>query len=170
MRFSPAAIALSLSLALISSAGFSKRPDAVIDPQSLLMMASGDDAAKAKDFAGAVDYYETALAADPRNRVAFIAIARAESALGLHGKAIRFYKEALILDPNDQTALTEQGLAMVAKGAVGPAKSNLARLRLLCQGECATVDGLAKAIDTAGQAKALAASTVAIKPVVEVQK
>lgn len=166
MRFSPAAIALSLSFAMLSSAGMGKKSDDVINPVSLSLMQKGDAAVQAKNIEEAVSWYETALAADPRNRNAYISMARAVKSKGLNGKAIRFYKEALELDPNDQTAITEQAGAMIAKGAIDQAKANLARLKMLCQSNCTEANKLALAITKASEKPALQASAVAIKPVV----
>lgn len=166
MRFSCAAIALSLSLALMSSAGIGKQADYQIDPLSLSLVAQGDILAKANSLGEAVDYYQTALAVDPRNRAAYIAMARAVRGQGLTGKAIRYYKEALELDPNDLTALAEQGDVMVAKGALEAARGNLARLKILCRNDCGKVDMLAGNIVKAGQKPVLQASAVEIKPVI----
>ena len=166
MRFSPAAISLSLCLAMLSSAGFTKKADDDIEPLSSAMLEQGNVAASAAKTEDAIGFYETALAVDPRNRAAYIAMARAVRAKGLNGKAIRFYKEALELEPNDQIALSEQANVMVAKGAIDQAKANLARLKLLCQGECSHVETLAAAIGKYGQKPVLQASAVAIEPVV----
>lgn len=136
MRFSPAAIALSLTLAMISSASLSKRPDHVIHPQSLALMQSGDEAAKAGDLPNAISWYETALAVDPRNRPAYALLAEVAVRQGLPGKAIRLYRESLTIEPNDVAALAGQGEAMVAKGAVTKARENLARIKSLCIGAC----------------------------------
>jgi tetratricopeptide (TPR) repeat protein len=170
MRFSPAAIALSFSLALMSSAGIGKKADYDIDPQSVAMVVEGDTAIKAQKVEEAIDWYQSALAVDPRNRVAYLAMARAVKTQGLNGKAIRYYSEALELDPNDLTALAEQGDVMVAKGAIVAAKANLARLKMLCRSDCGRVDALALNISKAGQKPTLQASAIEIKPVVgEVQ-
>jgi tetratricopeptide (TPR) repeat protein len=166
MRFSPAAIALSLTLAVISSAGISKPADDQIDPLSITTMKQGDSAMAKADYPDAIDWYETALAVDPRNRNAYIQIARASRAQGMLGKTIRYYKEALEIEPNDQLALAEQAEAMAAKGAIASAKTNLARLRMLCQTNCSRVDAVATAIDTAGKKPQMQASAVEIKPVV----
>lgn len=166
MRFSPAAIALSLTLAMISSAGISKKPDHIIDPQSLALMQSGDEAAKAGKLEDAISWYETALAVDPGNRGAYVGMARVVRVQGLEGKSIRFYKEALELDPNDLTALSEQADVMIAKGALEPARKNVARMRMLCRVNCDSVDRLAIAITKAGEKPKLQASAVEIKPVV----
>lgn len=165
MRFSPAAIALSLSLAMLSSAGNTKKSDDDVSPLSLAMLEKGNAAANALQPEEAVGFYETALAVDPKNRAAYIAMARAVKSKGLNGKAIRFYKEALELEPNDQTALLEQANAMLAKGAVDQAKANLARLKMLCQNNCTGVEKLAAVIGKAGEKPMLQASAVAIDPV-----
>lgn len=165
MRFSPAAIALSLTLAMISSVGISKQPDHVINPQSLALLQSGDEAMKAGKVEDAIDWYESALAVDPRNRGAYVAMARAVKSQGLNGKAIRFYKEALELDPNDQLALAEQAETMAAKGAIGSAKKNLARLEMLCRSNCDSVTRVSAAITRAAEKPTLQASAVEIKPV-----
>ncbi len=166
MRFSPAAIALSLSFAMLSSASMGKKADDDINALSLALVKKGEQAAQADKQEEAVDYFETALAVDPRNRAAYIAMARAVRSKGLNGKAIRFYKEALELDPNDQMALSEQGNVMLAKGAIEQAKSNLARLKMLCKADCTASEKLAAAIETAGDKQKLQASAVAIEPVV----
>ncbi len=167
MRFSPAAIALSLSFAMLSSAGLTKKTDDDIEPLSISLLEQGNLAIKSANIESALDYYETALAVDPRNRAAYIAMARAVKSKGLNGKAIRFYKEALELEPNDQAALNEQARAMLAKGAVDQAKANLSRLKMLCQRDCASVDTLALAIGNYGQKPVLQANAVAIDPVAE---
>lgn len=166
MRFSPAAIALSLTLAMISSAGIGKKADNDIDPVSAALVQSGKNAAKAGEFGEAVGWYETALAVDPRNRDAYVEMARVVKAQGLSGKAIRFYNEALELDPNDQTALAEQADAMIGKGAVDQAKKNIARLKMLCRSDCNNVDRLASAVTKAGEKPQMQASAVEIKPVI----
>lgn len=166
MRFSPAAIALSLTLAVISSASLGKKPDHVIDPQSLALLESGNEAAKAGALPDAISWYETALAVDPSNRAAYVAMARAVKAQGLGGKAIRFYNEALELEPNDQMVLAEQAETMIAKGALDQARKNIARLKMLCRTNCGAVDRLAIAINLKASKPQLQASAVEIKPVV----
>lgn len=166
MRFSPAAIALSLLLATASSMGVGKRPDYQIDPQSLKLTMDGDAALKAGDADGAMGWYETALAVDPLNRSAYVGLAKVSEKQGLKGKAIRFYREALEIDPNDQTILVAQSEVMVAKGAIEAAQKNLARLRILCRADCSGADRLALSIDKAKEKPVVQASAVEIKPVV----
>ena len=146
MRFSGPAIALALVLAVASSGGSSQKPDDQINPRSIALMQAGEAARRAGDLNGASDLIETALAVDPRNRAAYVALAHVAQAQALPGKAIRLYREALTLEPNDAVALAGQGEAMVQKGAVERARANLARIKTLCKAECAPAVTLAAAI------------------------
>ena len=146
MRFSPIAVALSLTLAAFSSASPGQKPDDQVNPRSLALQQQGEAARRAGNLSSADDLLESALAIDPRNRGAFIALARVAQAQDLPGKAIRLYREALELEPNDVSALAGQGEAMVQKGAVERAKQNLARVRTLCKVDCPAIGELSAAI------------------------
>ena len=146
MRYTPATCALALVLACVSSAVSGQRPDAEISPQSLALLEEGKALAATGNLEGANDLLESALVADPRNRQAYIALAQVAKKQDLNGKAIRFYREALKIDPNDLNALAGQGEAMVAKGAVEKARENLARIEKLCVTHCAEQGQLAAAI------------------------
>ena len=95
----------------------------------------------------AIDSFETSLAVDPQNAQAYIGLARAAEKQGLPGKAVKFYREALTLDPNDLAALEGQGGALAARGATARAQVNLARIKTLCgQATCASAKRLEGAI------------------------
>jgi len=146
MRFSPIAIALSLTLAATSSAVIGQKPDDQINPRSVTLLQKGEALRRAGNLSAATDTLETALAVDPRNRAAYIELARVAQAQSLPGKAIRLYFEALQMEPNDLTALAGQGDAMVQKGAVERAKQNLARIKQLCKKDCSAATQLAAVI------------------------
>jgi len=146
MRFSPVAVAMSLTLLVVSSDVNGQKADDQINPKSLALLAEGQSQFKAGNLPAANDALETALAVDPRNRGAFVALGRVAQAQQLPGKAIRMYFEALSLEPNDVNALSAQGEAMVQKGAVERARANLARVKALCKAECAPATQLAAAI------------------------
>jgi tetratricopeptide (TPR) repeat protein len=146
MRFGPVAVALSLMLATASSIGLGQRPDNQIDPRSMTLLRDGQTALAAGRLEEAENALETALAVDPRNRGAYIAIGQVARQQGLPGKAIRMYGNALALEPNDTVALAGQGEAMVQRGAVTRAKANLAKLQGLCKKACAPAIELAAAI------------------------
>ena len=163
MRFSPAAIALSLTLAVMSSASIGGRADDEINARSVSLMKTGDQEASAGRLDNAIGWYESALAVDPRNRTAYVAMARAVKSQGLDGKAIGFYKEALELEPNDQIALAEQADAFISKGALELARKNIARLKTLCRTNCSSAERLSLAIDSASQKQQAQASAVDLK-------
>jgi Tfp pilus assembly protein PilF len=146
MRFSPVAIALSLTLLAVSSGVNGQKSDDQINPKSMALLAQGQAELKAGNLPAANDALETALALDPRNRAAFVTLGRVAQAQQLPGKAIRLYFQALALEPNDVNALSAQGEAMVQKGAVERARANLARVKTLCKSECASATQLAAAI------------------------
>lgn len=157
MRFTPASIALAAVLTVVSSAGLSQRPDAQISPLSIEWQHAGTAARKAGNYQAATDALETALAVDPRNRNAYVELAQVARAQGLQGKAIRLYREALLLDPADVGALVGQGEAMVEKGAIAKAKENLAQAQSVCKADCAAVGKLAAAIEKGPSATVLSA-------------
>lgn len=163
MRFSPAAIALSFTFAIMSSASISGRADNDIDARSVALVKTGDEEASAGRVDSAIGWYESALAVDPRNRAAYIAMARAVKSQGLNGKAISFYTEALEIDANDQVALAEQAEAFIAKGALEQARKNMARLTTVCRADCNSVARLTTAIDIASRKEQAQASAVDLK-------
>lgn len=145
MRISLVSAAAALALLSVSTSLNAQRADDQIDARSVALLDRGKAARAAGDLDTANGLIESALAVDPRNRAAYLVLAEIARNQGLPGKAIRFYREALTLEPNDQAALRGQGEAMVQKGAVERAKENLARLKTLC-GNCAEATQLAAAI------------------------
>lgn len=164
MRFTPASIALAVVLTTVSSAGLSQRPDTQIEPLSIEWQRAGEAAHRAGNLPGATDALETALVVDPRNRAAYIALAEVARAQDLQGKAIRLYREALLLDPTDVGALVGQGEAMVEKGAIAKARENLAQAQKVCKGECAGIGKLAAAIQKGPPAVTLTAKDAVPAP------
>src|SRR3546814_6803508 len=74
MRFTSVAIAAALTLVTVSTALHGQKRDDQIDARSTALLAKGEAAAKAGDLDSAADTLETALAVDPRNRAAFVAL------------------------------------------------------------------------------------------------
>ncbi len=165
MRFTAISAAVALMALTLSSSLMAQRPDDQIDARSMALLQQGRAAQAAGNFDAATDVLETALAVDPRNRQAFLALAEIARARGLPGKAIRLYHEALLLEPNDMAALRGQGEAMVQRGAVEKAKENLAKIRTLCSSQCADANTLAAAIAKGPPVTATAAQNVSAAPV-----
>ena len=146
MRVTAISAAAALLVLTVSTGLMAQRPDDQIDPRSLALLQEGRAAQAAGNVEGANDLLESALAVDPRNREAFVLLAEIARSRGLPGKAIRFYREALTLEPNDLAALRGQGEAMVAKGAIEKAKANLAKIKTICAAGCNDANVLAAAI------------------------
>ena len=146
MRLTPIAFSAALLLATVSSVGHGQRPDAQIDPRSTAMVAEAQALTAQGRYVDATDLLETALAIDPRNRQAYVGLAKAAQGQKLPGKAVKFYYEALRLEPNDLNALAGQGEALVQRGAVEKAKQTLSRIRTLCHGACPQATNLVAAI------------------------
>lgn len=146
MRLTPIALSAAIMLATMASAGFGQRPDDQIDPRSMALTRQAQALTASGRYAEAIDALESALAIDPKNRGAYIGLARVAQVQTLPGKAIKFYFEALKLEPNDVNALAGQGEAMVQRGAVERAKANLAKIKTLCGNPCPQVTTLAAAI------------------------
>ena len=134
MRFAPAAAALSLALVMTASAslGADREPA----PRAAMLIAEGRAALEAGDTQVAIDSFEAALTVDPAYTPIFLELARAARSDDLQGKAIRYYREALVRDPGNLAAISGEGAALVEKGAVAKARLNLAKLESLCGEAC----------------------------------
>jgi len=158
---------VAASAATIASGAVPPAGDDILKPVSVQMAAAGNAALARKDANAAIDYFEAALASDPKNVAAFSGIAQGYEMLGLPGKAVKYYREALALNPSDIAALEGQGKAYIARGATARAQVNLARIKALCKTDCSAATRLQTALNAppvvaeaekaAGPAKATAA-------------
>jgi tetratricopeptide (TPR) repeat protein len=146
MRLLPPLLIAGVAALVAASPVASQRPDDQIAPRSMELLKQGQALLAAGKFAEADEALETALAVDPRNRQAYIALARVAQREKLFGQAIRYTKKALLLEPNDREAIAVQGQAMVELGATAKARENLAKLQKLCPGGCPQVAELSAAI------------------------
>lgn len=168
MRITLVSAAAALVLVSFSTALHGQRADDQIDARSTALLAAGKEAKAAGNLEAATDALESALAADPRNREAYVELGNIAQARELPGKAIRMYREALKLEPNDLQALKGQGEALVARGAVDRAKANLSQIQKLCATSCAEATQLAAAIARGPQANLATASASATPPVTRI--
>lgn len=166
MRFTPAALALAMLVAVTGSAG-SARVGETTDPRARSLLDAGRSIMARGDVESAIDSFEAALTVDPGNPEAYLALGDAARAAGLQGKAIHYYREALSRDPNSLAALSGEGEAMAEKGAIEKAKGNLARLEGLCGRTCPEAAKLASVIAKGPIAKVVSADAVKPDPQVE---
>lgn len=151
---------IGIAGAIVAAPVTGQKPDDQIHPQSVQLLEDGEALLTAGKLNEAHDSLETALAVDPRNRSAFVLLARVSQKQKLFGKAIRLTNKALALEPTDRTALAVQGEAMVELGALPRARENLAKLQKLCANACPEVVVLSSAINrgpTVAEAKTPAA-------------
>ena len=120
-----AAIALAAPVA-------GQRPDDQIQPKSVEFMHQGQTLMASGKLEDAENALETALAVDPRNRWAYVDLARVAEKQHLFGKAVRMTDKALLIEPNDPDAIAVQGEAMVEMGASARAQENLQKLQTIC--------------------------------------
>lgn len=123
-----------------------QRADDQLQPKSVELLHQGQALLGAGKLEQADDVLETALAVDPRNRWAFVDLARVAERQHLFGKAIRMTNKALLLEPNDPDAIAVQGEAMVEMGATARAQANLQKLQSICTKGCPQVAQLSAAI------------------------
>lgn len=139
---------LLLVAGAISSVAVGATSGDSVAPASTRWVATGQAALDQGHAPAAIDAFEAALAVDPKNADAFLGIARAYDVQKLPGRAIKYYREALALEPNDLGALEGQGKALVARGATTRARVNLDRIKTLCKGECPAAKRLETALAT----------------------
>jgi Tfp pilus assembly protein PilF len=147
MRLSPRILLVGIAAAMLSAPLAGQKPDDQIHPKSVELLRQGEALLAAGKYVEADDALETALAIDPRNRAAFVVMARVAQKQKLFGQAIRFTNKALALEPRDRDALAVQGEAMVELGAVPRARDNLVKLQKLCPSGCQQLAVLSAAIN-----------------------
>ncbi len=136
MRVTPFVLMLGIAASTMSVPVASQRADDQIRPQSVSLVQKGESLLAAGKFNEADDALEAALVADPKNRKAFVVMAKVAAKQKLYGQAIRFTNRALLLEPTDREALKVQGEAMVEAGATARAREVLAKLQKVCAPGC----------------------------------
>jgi tetratricopeptide (TPR) repeat protein len=146
MRLLHRIVLTALATAACAAPVSSQNPDDQIQPRSIELMRQGETFLATGKYTEADDALEASLAVDPRNRAAFVVMARVAQKQKLFGQAIRFTNKALALEPRDLDALAVQGEAMVELGAMPRARDNLAKLQKLCPSGCRQLATLTAAI------------------------
>jgi tetratricopeptide (TPR) repeat protein len=158
MRSLPRLLLTGFAAAVLAAPVMSQRADDQIQPKSVELQRQAKALMSAGKLEEAEDALETAVAVDPRNRWAFVDMARVAEKQHLYGKAIRMTNKALLIEPNDPDAIAVQGEAMVEMGAVARAQANLQKLQQICGAKsCPQIAQLSSAISrgpTVASAKA----------------
>lgn len=158
MRFLPRLVLAGFAAAALAAPVVGQRSDDQIAPKSVALMHEAQAFLSAGKLDEAENALETALAVDPRNRWAYVELARVAEKQRLFGKAIRMTNKALQIEPNDPDAIAVQGEAMVEMGATARAQENLHKLQGICGAKgCPQIAQLTAAISrgpTVASAKA----------------
>jgi Tfp pilus assembly protein PilF len=128
----PRVLIVGLASVAFASPVMGQKSDDQLNPKSVTLQRQGQSLLSAGKLEAADDVLETSLAVDPRNRGAFVDLARVAERQHLFGKAIRMTNKALQLEPNDLDAIAVQGEAMVELGALARAQQNLQKLQQIC--------------------------------------
>jgi tetratricopeptide (TPR) repeat protein len=146
MGFKHRILLAGLAAFVLAAPVSSQKSDDQISPRSIEWQKKGEAHLAAGRLIEATDALETALAVDPRNRAAFVELARVASHAKLFGKAVRLTNRALLLEPNDRNALAVQGEALAGLGAVSRAQANVQKLKALCPQGCPQLTSLTAAL------------------------
>jgi Tfp pilus assembly protein PilF len=147
MQSFPRFLLAGLAAMALSAPVAGQRSDDQIQPKSVELMHQGQSLMAAGKLEEAQNALETALAIDPRNRWAYVDMARVAEKQRLFGKAMRMTEKALLIEPNDPDAIAVQGEAMVEMGATARAQQNLQKLQTICGAKaCPQVAQLSSAI------------------------
>ena len=142
----PVLIALALSLPQLALAA-----PPTLSQQMMKKAATAVSAGKLTD---ALDLYESAVAADPKNGAAYVGLGKVYEQLGLPGHGLRYYRQALDINPTDLDALEAQAAGLAARGSPSKADESVARLAKLCPKGCAQLTRANAAISKARLAAA----------------
>lgn len=164
MRYTPAALALSLLAAVTASVsyGATREPN----PRAAALVAEGRSELASGQIQAAIDSFEAALTIDPAHTAVYLDLAEAARQQGLQGKAIHYYREALEREPDNFAAISGEGEALLEKGAVEKARRNLAQLESMCGDDCNETRQLAAALARGPEASVLTAEVIVPSTVV----
>jgi tetratricopeptide (TPR) repeat protein len=147
MQSFPRLVLAGLAAIAVAAPVAGQKPDDQIQPKSIELMHQGQALLSAGKLEDAENALETSLAVDPRNRWAYVDLARVAEKQHLFGKAVRMTDKALLIEPNDPDAIAVQGEAMVEMGATARAQENLQKLQTICGAKsCPQLSQLSNAI------------------------
>jgi len=115
------------------------------------------DAARIEE---ALTLYERALVANPANVQVLIGLGRTHEALGRVGRGLKYYRQALAVDPNALPALEAQAVAFLKRDLVERSEANREKLARLCPTGCDQLESVETALE-AYKAEKAAASNMA---------
>ena len=140
-RVTPLLLGLALGLVMLSPVGPAHAGTPSAKTTAQVLFDRGRKAMEAHDYKTAITEFERALVANPANGNTYTLLAVSHSRLGNEGKAKKYFRAALEIDPNNLDALQYQGQVYAGAGDLAKAQENADKLAKVC-GECAQQKGL----------------------------
>jgi Flp pilus assembly protein TadD len=165
MRYFPAALSLSLLVAVTASVSLSA-PTERLDPRAAALEAQGRAALARADNATATDYLEAALAIQPGSATIVMDLAEAARQRGMPGEALHYYRLVLANEPQNINGLSGEGAVLAEMGALDKARRNLAQVQGLCGQDCVAARTLAEAIAKGPAPRVVTAAAITPQAVV----
>lgn len=128
------------------------------------LVAEANVALKALEIDEARLLFERALVAYPANTNALLGLGRTHEAKGQVGRGLKYYRQALEIEPNDKGALEVQALAFLKREMLDRADANRAKLVRLCPNGCAARESVETALEAYLAEDKMAANTATATP------
>lgn len=154
-------VLLPISVVAAMSVSVLAQSDNKFEKVSQDLVAQANTALGTEQFADAQFLYERALVAQPANITALIGLGKSHEGQGRLGKGLKYYRQALEIEPNDQTALEVQALAFLKRDMMDRADDNRDKLARLCANGCPALASVETAIEAYQVSKAEKTATVA---------
>lgn len=152
---------LSVALAACVSFSVSAQSDTKYLKVSQHLVAQANAALENERYPDAQFLYERALVASPANITALIGLGRSHEGQGRVGKGLKYYRQALEIEPNDQRALEVQALAFLKRDMTDRADNNRDKLARLCINGCEALASVETAIEAYKVSKMEKTTTIA---------
>lgn len=114
---------------------------------SRMLVSEAAAALNADDTEQAQILFERALVANPANLEALIGLGKTHEAQGRVGRGLKYYRQALAIDPNAHPALEAQAVAFLKRDMVDRAQANRDKLAKLCSTGCRELDSVETALE-----------------------
>jgi len=108
--------------------------------------------------------FERALVAYPANTNALLGLGRTHEAKGQVGRGLKYYRQALEIEPNDMGALEVQALAFLKREMLDRADANRAKLVRLCPNGCTALENVETALEAYLAEDKIAANAAIVMP------
>jgi len=154
---------LCISVASVATVSAFAEAETKYDKISNQLVSQANTAMSDQHFADAQLFYERALVANPASITALIGLGRAHEGQGRVGKGLKYYRQALEIEPNDQGALEVQALAFLKRDMIDRADNNREKLARLCSNGCPALASVETALKDYQHSKARETAAVATK-------